>query len=460
VGARGRRAVYSPGEADRDFRAENRNLSVGAPEATPARVDAAPAGTSWRAWLALNASTGALLAAILLVGMGSELWSPLMPEYLSDLAAPVLLIALYGSVKDLLEAVNFYLGGVLAARLDTRRALLLFNAMPLAGLGILLAWPSKYAIFVALPFVGVWNSIAGPATLRVVGDTLAEHRRSMAFSLQSIQKRFSSLLAYFVSGELVLRLGQVAGVRAALALSIALVAFSLAVQYRYMRTAVRDEVRAHHRPLELLRRFDPQLKRLLVSEICVRWCDAMPRELIILYCVPILAALFGGSSPGAEAASATAVAFYVGVLLVVLNVTSLVLYLPVGHWASRPGAAKKPFIGLTFVFFALFPLALVALGGAGGIWGLVVAFAIAGLREFGEPARKAMITELVPAECRTQAIGIYWAARGAAIAPASLAGGLIWCAAGPRATLCCAGLLGLAGAALFYARFAGRDDPA
>src|ERR1019366_4563972 len=81
---------------------------------------AAQSADGWRAWLAINASTGALLAAILLVGMGTELWSPLMPEYLSGLAAPILLIALYGSVKDLLDAINFYLGGVLAAHFNTR----------------------------------------------------------------------------------------------------------------------------------------------------------------------------------------------------------------------------------------------------------------------------------------------------------------------------------------------------
>jgi MFS family permease len=429
-------------------------------------LDAAPAAAAdgaggLRARLALNASTGALLAAILLVGMGSELWSPLMPEYLDGLAAPVLLIALYGSAKDALEGLNFYLGGVLAGRLGTRRALLFFNALPLAGLAVLLAWPSRYAIFVALPFVGVWNSIAGPATLRVVGDTLAEHRRSMAFSLQSIQKRLSSLLAYFASGELVLLLGKVDGVRAALALSFLLVLVSLLVQYRYMRTAVRDGVRAHDRPLALLARFDPQLRRLLVSEICVRFCDAMPRELVILYCVPILAArLPGAGARTAAELSAAAVAFYVGVLLVVMNLTSLVLYLPIGHWASRGGAAKKPFIGLTFVFFALFPLALVALGGAFGVWGLVLAFVVGGLREFGEPARKAMITELVPAECRTQAIGIYWSARGAGIAPAAFIGGLVWCLAGPRAMLCAAGAIGAIGAALFYLRFSGAAPAA
>ena len=419
---------------------------------------AAQSADGWRAWLAINASTGALLAAILLVGMGTELWSPLMPEYLSGLAAPILLIALYGSVKDLLDAINFYLGGVLAAHFNTRRALLLFNALPLAGLAVLLIWPSKYAIFVALPFVGVWNSIAGPATLRVVGDTLAEHRRSMAFSLQSIQKRLSSLLAYFASGELVLWLGKLQGVRAAVALSIVLVAISLLVQYHYMRTAVSDRTRVHRRPLALLRRLDPQLRRLLVSEICVRWCDAMPRELIILYCVPILAPLLRTSATQTSAQlSVMAVAFYVGVLLVVMNVTSLLIYLPIGHWASKPGAGKKPFIGLTFVFFALFPLTLVTLGGSWGIWGMVLAFVVSGLREFGEPARKAIITELVPADCRTQAIGIYWSARCAGIVPASLAGGLIWILAGPRTMLWCASALGVLGAGLFYLRFKGSD---
>ena len=417
---------------------------------------AAQSADGWRAWLAINASTGALLAAILLVGMGTELWSPLMPEYLSGLAAPILLIALYGSVKDLLDAINFYLGGVLAAHFNTRRALLLFNALPLAGLAVLLIWPSRYAIFVALPFVGVWNSIAGPATLRVVGDTLAEHRRSMAFSLQSIQKRLSSLLAYFASGELVLWLGKLQGVRAAVALSIVLVAISLLVQYHYMRTAVSDRTRVHRRPLALLRRLDPQLRRLLVSEICVRWCDAMPRELIILYCVPILAPLLRTSAAQTSAQlSVMAVAFYVGVLLVVMNVTSLLIYLPIGHWASKPGAGKKPFIGLTFVFFALFPLTLVTLGGSWGIWGMVLAFVVSGLREFGEPARKAIITELVPADCRTQAIGIYWSARCAGIVPASLAGGLIWILAGPRTMLWCASALGVLGAGLFYLRFKG-----
>ena len=144
-----------------------------------------------------------------------------------------------------------------AAAVRHRRALLLFNALPLLGLVILYFWPSQYAVFVALPFVGIWNSIAGPATLRVVGDTLSMRAGSMAFSLQSMQKRISSILAYAVSGALVLRFGEQEGVvRAGIAVSMALVTLSLLIQYRFMRTAVVDRILQLHKPFTLLRHLD------------------------------------------------------------------------------------------------------------------------------------------------------------------------------------------------------------
>src|SRR5205807_9790103 len=118
------------------------------------------------------------------------------------------------------------------------------------------------------------------------------------------------------------------------------------------------------KPWAVLRRFDPQLRRLLVSDILARWCEGMPREFVILYCVSLLCRARGW-------APAEAAAFYVAVLLSVMNGTSLVLYVPIGHLASKAGAAKKPFIGLTFVFFALFPIALVTLGPLEGLGGLV-----------------------------------------------------------------------------------------
>lgn len=409
----------------------------------------APTNVGWRSWLALNASTGALLATILLVGMSTELWMPLMPDRLSSLDTPLLVIAAIGTLKDFFDGISFYFGGLIAAHFNTRRALIFFNIIPIIGLAFLFVWLENWwACFVAFPFVAIWNAISGPATLRVVGDSLAEHRRAMAFSLQSIQKRLSNLLAYVVSGGLVLWLGRAAGIRIAVGLALGFAILSLVIQFHYMRTASRDATKVQHRPIALLRRFDPLLKRLLLSEIAVRWCDSMLSQLAILYCVRLL-------TPRFFAAAESAIAFYVSILLNVRETTSLLLYLPVGHFASQRGAAsKKPFIGLTFVFFALFPIALVTVAKL-NVAGLIAAFAIAGLREFGEPARKALITELVPADCRTQSIGVYWAIRGLAVSPASILGGLLWCWVGPEFMLWTAGAVGAIGAMLFHVRYSG-----
>ena len=50
----------------------------------------------------------------------------------------------------------------------------------------------------------------------------------------------------------------------------------------------------------------------------------------------------------------------------------------------------------------------------------------AGLRELGEPARKAMIMDLADAAQRGRMVGAYYFTRGLVIMPASLIGGLLW----------------------------------
>ncbi|MBM4084402.1 MAG: hypothetical protein FJ272_06395, partial [Planctomycetes bacterium] len=50
-------------------------------------------GSTWKVFLAINSSTGALLGAILLVCMGSELWGPFLPNYMKKhLSASILAI--------------------------------------------------------------------------------------------------------------------------------------------------------------------------------------------------------------------------------------------------------------------------------------------------------------------------------------------------------------------------------
>jgi hypothetical protein len=77
----------------------------------------------------------------------------------------------------------------------------------------------------------------------------------------------------------------------------------------------------------------------------------------------------------------------------------------------------------SFMCFALFPLLLAT---AQGPVGLVAAFVCAGLREIGEPARKALIVDLADAAQRGRTVGAYYFTRGLVVMPASLIGGFLW----------------------------------
>jgi len=411
----------------------------------------------WRNWLGLNSSTLALLGAILLVTASTELWAPLIPQYLKALRSGalagdvrfLLLIGAYGFYRDALEAVNYYAGGALAGRFNTRRALLAFNVLPLLGLAILIGWPSRIAVFVAIPFIFIWDSIAGPATVTVVGDSLPPDRRTMAFSLQAIFRRISRVLAYLISGALVWKLGRVDGVRADAVVAVVLVLGAALIQFRLMKTSTRDDAILIHQPRRLLAMFPPDLRRLLWADIAARWAEGLAGPFVILFCVPLISS---DSDVGTAA--------YQSILLSVQAVTNVILYLVVGPLASRAGLAKKPYIGLTFFFFALFPVSLAVLGPTMGFAGLVIAFVIGGCREIGEPARKAMIADLVPREAKTQAIGLYWSARSVAVMWASPVGALLWILGsrlgtgwGPQLAFSTAGAIGMLGAAVFFMRF-------
>jgi predicted MFS family arabinose efflux permease len=210
--------------------------------------------------------------------------------------------------------------------------------------------------------------------------------------------------------------------------SLLLGLISLAMQVRWM---------PHQKPSPpgpgaraVVAQFPPTLRRLLLAEIFTRWCDWLVREFVVLY-------LLG--TRGVDVAT-------VGLLFALQNVVALLTYLPVGRMTAKVGL--QPFIGLTFVFFALFPLSLAV---APDGWGLAAAFVVYGLREIGEPARKALITSLVPKDVRAQGVGLYWGIRSVAVCWASLVGCVVWAYFGPAALLYLAFVFGALGAAVYYA---------
>jgi MFS family permease len=378
-----------------------------------------------RRLLALERNTLAVVVAMFLMALGENLWRRFLPKYLEALGAPILAIGAYGSVEDALDGLYQYPGGWASDRQGRRRALLLFVALAAVGYVVIAAAPTWPVVFVGLLFIMCWTSMASPTLFAVVGDALPAGRRSVGFSVQAILRRLPILVAPALGGALIAYAGIGVGVRAGLLVSVALAVLTLVV-VRRMRldrpaAAAPTDIRAVWRSLP------GSLRRLLASDICIRTCDAMVGVFLVLYAVNIV----GVSAP----------AF--GGLIGVQTATVILCSLPAAHLADRVG--RKPFVIATFVAFASFPITVVA---AHSLAGLVGAFVVGGLREIGEPARKALILDLVRPDVRARGVGLYYLVRGIAIAPAATVGGLLW-QVSPTLPFLMAGAIGLVGVLLF-----------
>jgi MFS family permease len=84
---------------------------------------------------------------------------------------------------------------------------------------------------------------------------------------------------------------------------------------------------------------------------------------------------------------------------------------------------KKPFVAITFVFFTLFPLALLL---AHSLWVFFPVFVLRGLKEFGEPTRKALIMDLSPEDRKAAMFGLYYLIRDIVVAFAAFGGAVLW----------------------------------
>jgi len=130
-------------------------------------------------------------------------------------------------------------------------------------------------------------------------------------------------------------------------------------------------------------------------------------------------------------------------LVSIQMITSIIVYIPAARLAARIG--RKSLVIVTFVSFALFPLAIIA---ASGFATLVLAFIVGGLREIGEPARKAMIVDFAEDGVRARSVGLYYLVRSLSITPAAAVGGLLWNLA-PEVPFVVAALVGIAGTLVF-----------
>ena len=369
-----------------------------------------------------------LLIAIFVIGAGEELWMRFVPKYLQAVGATVFVIGLYDALRTLLGAIYAYPGGVFVDVWGHRRAFLAFNLISILGYGLVLLIPHWGAVIAGMFLFLSWTCFSLPATFSLVGATLAAGRHSMGVGIQSVIKRLPIMIAPFFGGMLIDRFGIIAGVRIALMISIFLSTLTILVQ-RQLREEPKQEGAAEERWnfWRSLREFNVPMRRLLLSDILIRFCERIPYAWVVIFAMDYI---------GVSAKE-------IGALTTVEMLAATLCIIPASHFADRHG--REPFVIVTFIMFTLFPISLLV---SRSFSALVIAFMIRGFKEFGDTSRKALIIGYCEPQRCGQMVGAYYLVRDLIVSLGAILGAYLW-KLGPALNFLGAAALGVVGT-IFY----------
>lgn len=398
-------------------------------------------------FLGLQRSTVGVLAMVVLVGMGERMAERFLPIYLMALGGGALSIGLLNGLDNLLSALYSFPGGYLSDRLGTKRALLVFNSVAMTGFIIVILIPAWQAVIVGAIFFLSWTAVSLPATMSLIARVLPSNKRTMGVSMHSLVRRIPMALGPILGGVCIGLWGEKNGVRAAFAAALFMALLATLLQQILIEDDAPESkgdnraAKPEKSPLRLFHMMHPSLKRLLVSDILVRFCEQIPYAFVVVWCMKTIDA------------PVSAVQF--GALTAVEMTTALLIYIPVAYLADR--GTKKPFVVITFSFFTLFPLVLLF---CDSFFWLVGAFILRGFKEFGEPTRKALIMDLAPQDRKAAMFGLYYLMRDVVVSFAAFGGAFLWLIS-PSVNFLTAfscGLAGTVGFAFWGSDLNGRDS--
>jgi len=384
-------------------------------------------------FLCLKQSIVALLAMTILVGMGEKMAERFLPIYLLALGGGALSIGLLNGMDNLLSALYSFPGGYLSDRLGYKRALAVFNIIAMAGYVIVILIPTWQAVIVGSVLFISWTALSLPATMSLVSAALPKEKRTMGVSMHSLVRRIPMALGPVVGGVLIAYYGEKNGVRIAFWVALILAIVALVFQQLLIKEQNKESVKAIGSPLRLFTLMTPPLRNLLISDVLIRFCEQIPYAFVVVWVMK------NNKISSVEFSWLTAIEM----------ATATLVYIPVAYLADR--STKKPFVVITFINFTVFPLFLLVSQSFGM---LVVAFIIRGLKEFGEPTRKALIMDLAPEDKKAGMFGLYYLLRDVVVSFAAFGGAFLW-EMSPRTNFLVAGACGVIGT-VYFALF-GRD---
>ena len=388
-----------------------------------------------KAFLGLNASMLAMIVLVIFIGLGEKMAERFLPLYLIALGGTVYAVGSLNALQNLLGALYSFPGGWASDRLGYKRALILFTAVAMAGYLLVIILPMWWAVFIGAVLFIAWTAISLPAVMSMVATVVPADKRTMGVTVHSFVRRIPIALGPVIGGALIGTLGTVLGVRAGFAAAFILGAAAIVCVQFLMKDEARKKVESR-RLLASLRLISPPLRNLLFSDILIRFAEQIPYAFVVIWVVDVN--------------RFTALQF--GWLTTIEMVTAMLVYIPVAYLADR--LTKKPFVLLTFCFFTAFPVVLLY---SRTLPMLMLAFAIRGLKEFGEPTRKALIMDLALKDAKALTFGAYYLVRDVIVSIAALSSAYLW-SISPKTNFLVAAGCGALGTLLFG--FFGKDATA
>ncbi len=352
----------------------------------------------------VNSSIVSMLIMVILIGLGEKMAERFLPLYLIALGGSIYAVGFLNAMDNFLSAIYSFPGGYLAEKMGYKKSLMLFTVIALFGYAIVILIPSWQAVLIGCVFFIAWTAVSLPAIMTLVSQVMSKDKRVMGVTLHSLVRRIPMALGPLLGGLLIGIYGKVDGIRIAFCVAFVLGLVSLLIQYYFIEDD-HEKKEAHLHAREIFSSFSPGLRNLLLSDILIRFAEQIPYAFVVLWVVEVNKIS----------------AFHFGVLTTIEMVTAVLVYIPVAYLADKYG--KKPFVLITFGFFTLFPLVLYF---SHSFAALSFAFVIRGLKEFGEPTRKALIMDLAPENLKAATFGTYYLIRDVIVSLAALSSAFLW----------------------------------
>ena len=371
-------------------------------------------------------SLATMAGLVLVLALGENLAERFLPLYILAIGGSFWVVGVFNGLDNLLSALYALLGGYCSQRWGYKRSLIGFTLLAVFGYLLVIFIPTWQAVLVGSALFIAWTSVTLPAVMSLVSRVMPKNRRAFGVSIHSFTKRIPKALGPMITAGLMARFDVATGMRIAFAIACVLACVSVVLVWRWMA----DGQPGGERPAEvfgLFRNLRGGLRHLLVADILVRFAEQIPYAFIAIWCVKN------------QGISEIQFSWLTGVEMI----TAMLVYIPVALLADHYG--KKPFILITFGFFTAFPLALFFAKGMGMLY---LAFIVRGLKEFGEPTRKALILDLAPEHEKAGTFGAYYLVRDVIVSLAAFGGAGLWIL-GPSVNFTVATIFGIIGIGYF-----------